>query len=47
MSAAPQSNDPERRMSGKRARTLIVLALVLVVVVVVGYLLLVGGLVGD
>jgi hypothetical protein len=34
-------------MSGKKARLLIALVLALVVVLVVGYLLLVGGTVGD
>ena len=49
MSAAPQSEEPGRpqRMSGKRARLIIALVVGLVVVVVVGYLLLVGGTVGD
>lgn len=49
MSAAPHGEEPgqPRRMSGKRARTLIVMAILLIVVVVFGYLLLVGGLVGD
>ena len=49
MSAAPDDDGPQRpgRMSGKRARLLIALAVVLVVVLVVGYLLLVGGTVGD
>jgi hypothetical protein len=48
MSAAPNDkHNPERRLSGKRARLLIVAALVVIAVVVVGYLLLVGGTVGD
>ena len=49
MSAAPHGEEPGRpqRMSGKRARLIIALVVALVVVVVVGYLLLVGGTVGD
>jgi hypothetical protein len=48
MSAAPRDhNDSGRRMSGQRARLLIVLAIVLIALVVLGYLLLVGGTVGD
>jgi hypothetical protein len=49
MSAAPQGGGPDQpgRMSGKRARLVIALVVALVVVVVVGYLLLVGGTVGD
>jgi len=49
MSAAPRGEEPgqPRRMSGKRARLIIVAVVALVVVVVVGYLLLVGGTVGD
>jgi hypothetical protein len=49
VSAAPHDDGPQRpgRMSGKRARLLIALAVGLVVVLVVGYLLLVGGTVGD
>jgi hypothetical protein len=49
MSAAPQSGGPEHpgRMSGKRLRLVILLVAALVVVVVIGYLLLVGGTVGD
>ena len=49
MSAAPHGEEPGRsqRMSGKRARLIIALVVGLVVVVVLGYLLLVGGTVGD
>jgi len=49
MSAAPHDEEPgqPQRMSGKRARLVIALMVALVVVVVVGYLLLVGGTVGD
>jgi hypothetical protein len=49
MSAAPRGDRPEQpgRMSGKRARLLILLVIALVVVIVIGYLLLVGGTVGD
>jgi hypothetical protein len=49
MSTAPSGNDPgpQQRMSGKRARLIIALVVALIVVVVVGYLLLVGGTVGD
>ena len=46
MSAAPQGQGPGR-MSGKKARLLIALVIALVVALVVGYLLLVGGTVGD
>ena len=49
MSAAPHDEEPgaRQRMSGKRARLVIVLVVAVVIVVVVGYLLLVGGTVGD
>ena len=48
MSAAPHGEEPgQQRMSGKRARLIIAVVVALVVVVVVGYLLLVGGTVGD
>jgi hypothetical protein len=49
MSAAPPGREPDepQRMSGKRARLVIVLVVALIVVLVVGYLLLVGGTVGD
>ena len=43
------TDGPQRpgRMSGKKARLLIALVVGLIVVLVVGYLLLVGGTVGD
>jgi hypothetical protein len=49
MSTPPHRDEPDRsqRMSGKRARLVIALVVALVIVVVVGYLLLVGGTVGD
>ena len=49
MSTPSHGDEPGRpqRMSGKRARLIIALVVALVVVVVVGYLLLVGGTVGD
>ena len=49
MAAAPRDNDPEDRgrMPKNRARTLIIVAIVVIAVVVFGYMLLVGGLVGD
>jgi flagellar basal body-associated protein FliL len=48
MSAAPRGDGQEpKRMSGKQARLLIVLVVVLVALLVFGYLLLVGGTVGD
>jgi hypothetical protein len=49
MSTAPHGQGPDqpRRMSGKRARLIIVLVVVLIALIVFGYLLLVGGTVGD
>jgi hypothetical protein len=49
MSAAPHDEEPGQpgRMSGKRARLIIAVVVALIVVVVVGYLLLVGGTIGD
>ncbi|HLM06380.1 MAG TPA: hypothetical protein VK402_14475 [Blastococcus sp.] len=47
MSAAPNGRDPGGRMPRNRARLLIVAAVVVILVVVFGYMLLVGGTVGD
>ena len=46
MSNAPSGDGPGR-LSGKQARLLVVLVLVLIALIVFGYLLLVGGTVGD
>jgi hypothetical protein len=50
MSAAPQDRDERdepRKIPASRARMWIALAFVVVLVIVFGYLILVGGLVGD
>jgi hypothetical protein len=49
MSAARRDHGPDqpKRIPAKRARTLILVAIVVVALVVFGYLILVGGLVGD
>ena len=49
MSAVPHGEEPDqpRRLPAKRARLIIALVVLVIVVLVVGYLLLVGGTVGD
>ena len=46
MSGTPSNQEPVR-VSGKRVRVWIAVAVVVALVVILGYLLLVGGVVGD